>query len=165
MAFTWKFDYYNENMKKKSNKAVGKSLDTEYVKDRICKVFKFMSFIVCFIGFSVFSYQIFDNFAKGTTLISTSVIKSANGLLEFPIILLCNSSAYKEQTLNTSLDGYKSNTMSLKDVVIDAFLVTRDPDAGVLDNKLIPIMDEAKEVWTMTHGTCVIFDLKIKVIF
>ena len=165
MAFTWKFDYSNENIKKKRNKAGEKSLDTEYVKDRICKVFEFMSFIVCFIGFSVFSYQIFDNFAKGTTLISTSVIKSANGLLEFPIILLCNSSAYKEQTLNTTLDGYKRNTMSLKDAVIDAFLVTRDPDAGVLDNKLISIMEKAKEVLTMTHGTCIIFDLKIKVLF
>ena len=165
MTFTWKFDHSIESMKKKSNKAGEKSLETECVKDRICKVFKLLSFIVCFIGFSVFSYQIFDNFAKGTTLISTSVIKSADGLLEFPIILLCNSSAYKEQTLNTSLDGYKSNTMNLKDVVIDAFLVTRDRDEGVLDNKLIPIMDKAKEVLTMTHGTCVIFDLKIKVIF
>ena len=165
MTFTWKFDYSNESMKKKSYKSGEKSLETECVKDRICKVFKFMSFIVCFIGFSVFSYQIFDNFAKGTTLISTSVIKSPNGLLEFPTLLLCNSSAYKEKTLNTTLDGYKSNTMSLKDVVIDAFMVNRDPNAGVLGATLIPIMDKAKEVLTMTHGTCVIFDLKIKVLF
>ena len=55
--------------------------------------------------------------------------------------------------------------MSLKDVVIDAFMVNRDPNAGVLGATLIPIMDKAKEVLTMTHGTCVIFDLKIKVLF
>ena len=157
MTFTWKFDHSKENKMKLDNKS-------EQVRDKVCKVFKFASFTFCLIGFLLTSLAVFHNFSNGTTVISTIVDKSPNDMLELPIILICNASAYKEQTLNTSIHGYRRNTMSIKDALIEAFLVRRDQDEGVLDNKLISIMERANEVFTMTHGICIMFDLQTKVI-
>ena len=157
MAFTWKFDRSNENSKKKD--AV-----CDKTRARICKVFKLVSFTFCSIGFLLTSLAVFYNFANGTTVISTIVAPSPNNLLEFPPILICNSSAYKEQILNTSLDVFKSNTMSLKDALIDAYLVRRNPGEGALTDVMLPsIKENAKEILTLTHGTCMLIDLKIKV--
>ena len=153
MSFKWKFDNSKDSMKKKDKKS-------EQVRDKVCRIFCIVSFTVCLIAFVLTSLAVFYNFIYGTTVISTS--KPPNKLLELPIILLCNSSAYKEKDLNMSIDAFKKNTMNIDDALIEAFLVNMDK--SILDNKLVSVMNEAKEVFTMTHGTCIMFDLKIKVI-
>ena len=140
-------------------------MKSEYVKDRICEIFKVSSVVLCLVGFALTSSMVFYNFINCTTVISTTVVPSPSGSLEMPILLICNSSAYKEQILDTKLDAFKKNTMSLEDALIDASLVIQNPGASILENRIVSVTKDAKEISTLTHGRCMIFDLKRKVCY
>ena len=67
------------------------------------------------------------------------------------------------KAFNTKLDAFKKNTMSLEDALIDASLVIQNPGASILENRIVSVTKDAKEISTLTHGRCMIFDLKRKV--
>ena len=138
-------------------------MKSQYMKDRFCEIFRLTSIILCLVGFALTSSMVFYNFINCTTVISTTVVPSPSGSLEMPILLICNSSAFKEQILDTSLDGFKKNTMSLEEALIDAFLVIRNPGKSILENTIVSLTKDAREILTLTHGRCMIFDLKRKV--
>ena len=156
MFYKIKFRDEMKNFGKKDTKS-------DQARDIISKGYNFLCVTLCLVGFSLTSFWVFVNFINCTTLVSTTVVPSPDESLELPILFICNSSAYKEQILDTSLNGFKNNTMRLEDVLIDAFEVFRDPGGGILDNNIASVNHKAKEILTLTHGTCIIFDLKVKV--
>ena len=136
--------------------------NNDTMQDKACKLMKFSACIICFLCFIANSYMIFLDFANNTTIISTTVIPSPGDVLESPTLLLCNTSAFKQPDLYTSLDGYKNNTMGLNDFLIDVLFVK-----GTLTNffnvKPVSIKESVKEIETMFHGTCFLIDKKLQV--
>ena len=126
------------------------------------KVLKWVTYALCLLGFFVNSFAIFQTFASNTTIKSTRVVTAPGGLLEAPILLICNSTPYKEPILYTSLDAFKNNTMKRDDFIVDA-LVVENGAQGVLSYKPSSIKENVKEIATMFHGTCITIDSKIQV--
>ena len=130
--------------------------------DKTWKILKFISYAICLFFFFTMTFAVFQTFAKGTMIKSTSVLPAPGGYLRSPTVLVCNSSAYKEPVIYTSRDGFKNNTMSMDDFLIDA-LVVKNASAGVLSFKPSSIKESVKEIATMFHGTCIIVKNEIKV--
>ena len=128
-----------------------------------CKVLKLVTYVTCLLGFSLNSLAIFQTFASNTTIKSTRVVPAPDGVLEAPILLICNSTPYKEPKLYTSLDAFKNNTMKKDDFIVDA-LVVQNGSQGVLSYKPRSIKENVKEIATMFHGTCITIDSKIQVV-
>ena len=128
-----------------------------------CKVLKLVTYVICLLGFFVNSSAIFQTFASKTTIKSTRVVPAPDGVLEAPILLICNSTPYKEPKLYTSLDAFKNNTMKKDDFIVDA-LVVQNGSQGVLSYKPRSIKENVKEIATMFHGTCITIDSKIQVV-
>ena len=129
----------------------------------ICKVIRYTGYIVCLSLFGLSSFAIFRAYTSKTTIKSTKVEPSPYHLLDSPTILVCNSSAYKEQTLPTTMASYRNNTMSKKDVLLEAYHVT-DTTKGLLHYKPRPISDDFKEIATIFHGNCIIYEKQLQVI-
>ena len=128
-----------------------------------CKVLKLVTYVICLLGFFVNSFAIFQTFASDTTIKSTRVVPAPDRVLEAPILLICNSTPYKEPKLYTSLDAFKNNTMKRDDFIVDA-LVVQNGAQGVLSYKPRSIKENVKEIATMFHGTCITIDSKIQVV-
>ena len=129
----------------------------------ICQVIKVTSYIVCLSLFTLTSFSIFQSYLDHTTIKSTKVVKSPNDVLELPTLLLCNSSAYKEQALPTSMISYRNNTMKMKDVLVQAYHIA-NTTTGLFNYRPSPIMDDVNEIATIFHGACVIFNQRLQVI-
>ena len=129
----------------------------------ICKVIRYTGYIVCLSLFGLSSFAIFRAWANKTTIKSTKVEPSPYNLLDSPTILVCNSSAYKEQILPTTMDSYRNNTMNKKDALLEAYHVT-DTSKGLLHYKPRPISDDFKEIATIFHGNCIIYEKQLQVI-
>ena len=59
--------------------------------------------------------------------------------------------------------SYRNNTMNKKDVLLEAYHVT-DTTKGLLDYKPSTIKDDFKEIATIFHGNCIIYEKQLKVI-
>ena len=79
---------------------------------RICK---FAIYVGCILGFWFNTVAIFHDWWADTTMVSTKVVKAPDNSLETPILLICNTSAYKNPVLEINTDSYKNNTMSFRD--------------------------------------------------
>ena len=130
---------------------------------KVCLVFKIIIYTVCLIFFVANSYAIFKNFASNTTIKSQRVLPPADGYLESPTLLICNSTPYKEPILFTDQENFKNNTMSKDEFFVDAFVV-KNGSQGLLNWKLMSIKESVKEISTFFHGTCIMIDEKWQVI-
>lgn len=131
-------------------------------QEQIFMVLKCISYVVCIIAFFLNSAAIFRDYDKKKKVVSTKVVPSPNGGLESPMFVICNTTAFKERTMDTSLDGYKNNTMRLDDVLLDAFFVEAVREVSVFQH--VQIKNDVKEVATMMHGNCLVLDQKRQVI-
>ena len=129
----------------------------------MCKVIKFMSYLICLSFFFANSFAIFQNFASDIKIRSTKVVPSPGGVLDSPTVLLCNSSAYKKAIIPTTLEDYKNQTMTLDDFLVDAFMIKHEKE-GFLSYQPISIKHNFKEIATMFRGTCIMLDKRFKVI-
>ena len=130
---------------------------------KICIVIKLIIYTICIIFFFANSYAIFKNFASNTTIKSQRVVPPANGYLESPALLICNSTPYKEPILFTDQENFKNNTMSKDKFFVDAFVV-KNGSQGLLNWKLMSIKESVKEISTFFYGTCIMVDGKWQVI-
>ena len=124
---------------------------------KICKVMSCLACVVCFV---LNSFAIFQDFIKGTTIISTRVV--SHQWLSSPLLVLCNSTPFKESILNTNLEDYKNNTLRFDDVLEDVLFV-KDASQNALGSKPVSIKGRVREVQTMIHGNCFIIDSKMQV--
>ena len=130
---------------------------------KICIVIKLIIYTICIIFFFANSYAIFKNFASNTTIKSQRVVPPADGYLESPALLICNSTPYKEPILFTDRENFKNNTMSKDDFFADAFVV-KNGSQGLLNWKITSVKESVKEISTYFHGTCIMIDGKWQVI-
>jgi hypothetical protein len=82
--------------------------------------------------------------------------------LEFPSILICNEHAFKKPAVVTDYEGYKNNTLSLDDFLVD-MKFGKNLGGAVLDAKLRSIKGHVQEVLTAFHGTCFLSQEKLQV--
>ena len=73
---------------------------------RVCFVTcKFAIYIGCILGFWFNTYMIFQDWCADQTMVSTKVVKAPDNSLDSPILLICNTSAYKKPILEIRLNG------------------------------------------------------------
>ena len=130
-----------------------KGLRGKNAQDQLYLMLRLLVYITCIVFFVINSYAIFRDFMSNPTIISTKVVKSPNKLLEFPSFLICNESSFKNPTLLTDYEGYKNNTMSLDDFLVE-MKFGRDLGRAVLEGKLKSIKGTVQEVLTAFHGAC-----------
>ena len=130
----------------------------------IWKIVQFLIYSVCLVLFFASSWATFLNFSSNVKIRSTKVVTSPGDVLESPTLVVCNSSAFKQPKLPTTLAGYKNNTMSLSEFLVDAYIVT-DTRAGILSFQPSLITDTVKEVTTMFHGTCIMIEKRFQVTY
>jgi hypothetical protein len=128
----------------------------------LLKVAKFMSYVICLILFFGNSLAIFQNFASDIKIRSTSVVPSPGDFLDSPIILVCNSSAYKDSIIPTNIVEYKNKTMTLDDYLVGAYIIDNAAE-GILKYRPVSIMDDVKEIATMFQGNCIVIEKRFQV--
>ena len=125
-------------------------------------ILRFIIVIGCAVLFALNSYAIFRDFLSNPTIISTKVLKSTDGTLAFPWILICNESSFKQPIMATDFDGYRRNTMALNDFLIDILLLY-DAGESIIKAKPTSIKHSIEEIFTAFHGTCFLVKENIKV--
>ena len=88
-----------------SNETMDQNNSSEKIvstRDNICKVIRFIGYVTCLSLALVNSWAIFRSYASNIKIKSTKVVPSPGNFLDSPLILLGNSSAYKDQILPTS---------------------------------------------------------------
>ena len=98
------------------------------------------------------------------TIVSTKVLKSPDGKLPFPLIMICNESAFKQPIMATDFDGYRNNTLALNEFLID-ILSLKDAGHAIIKAKPISIKHTVEALFTAFHGTCYLFNVETKVSF
>ena len=149
-----------------SNETMDQNNSSEKIvstRDNICKVIRFIGYVTCLSLALVNSWAIFRSYASNIKIKSTKVVPSPGNFLDSPLILLCNSSAYKDQILPTTKESYIENTMKLSEVLVDA-LVVRDVRKGPLSFRPKSIKEKVKEVETRFQRTCITIKGGIQVI-
>ena len=130
----------------------------------ICKVVKSVIYSVCLVLFFASSWATFLNFSSNVKIKSTKVVESPGDVLDSPTIVVCNSSAYKQPKVPTTLAEYKNNTMSLSEFLVDAYFV-KNAAEGVLSFRPSVITETVKEITTMFHGTCIMIEKRFQVTY
>ena len=138
------------------------NITNKTMEGNACKIFKAMSYVICLACFFANSVAIFRAFCSNTTIISTQVIPSPDGVLESPTFLICNDSPYKKPILYFDADGFKNNTMALEDTLVDVLFVKAE-EGGFLSYKPVSIKESVKEIATMFYGTCFMIDKQLQV--
>ena len=133
-------------------------------KNAISSIIKFIIIISCVILFVFNSYAIFIEFDSDPIIISTKVEKSYDRSLQYPLILICNESAFKEPVMSTDFDGYRNNTMALDDFLID-IIYLENAGHAISDVEPESIKHKIEEVFTAFHGTCFLVRENNKVSF
>ena len=132
-------------------------------KENICKAIRCTAYVICLSLALLNSWAIFQSYTSDTKVRSTKVVPSAGNVLDSPTILICNSSAYKNEILPTTKGSYKENTMNLSDILVDALLVKDARKGSVLGYRPKSIKEKLQEVETMFQGTCIILEETIQV--
>ena len=155
--------YQRSNLKPKLFSPEKKQFRSKNVQENFYLTLRLTVYIACIIFFVMNSYAIFRDFLSNPTIISTTVIKSPNRLLEFPSILICSEQAFKTPVMVTDYEGYKNNTISLDDFLL---YINFDSNlaANVLDVTHTSIKENVTEVLTAFHGTCFLSQEKLQVI-
>ena len=128
----------------------------------IFRIAKILSYILCLSLFTAGSMAVFKNFSSGAKIRSAKVIPPDAGVLDSPVILVCSSSAYKEPIMPFTFESFKNNTLSLRDMIVDAFLITNARN-GPLAYNPNRITDHVKEISTMFYGNCILIEKTFKV--
>ena len=132
-------------------------------KNEISYIIQFIIIVSCVILFVFNSYAIFVEFDRDPTIISTKVEKSPDRSLQYPLILICNESAFKEPVMSTDFDGYRNNTIALDDFLID-IVTLKDAGHAISNVTAKSIKQNIEEVFTAFHGTCFLVREENKVI-
>ena len=127
-------------------------------------ILRIIIIIGCVISFILNSYAIFRDFMSNPIIVSTKVLKSPDGSLLFPLIMICNESAFKQPIMATDFHGYQTNTLALNDFLID-ILSLKDAGHAIIKAKPISIKHTIEELFTAFHGTCFMFKVETKVSF
>ena len=106
--------------------------------------------------------EVFRNFSSGIKIRSAKVIPPDAGVLESPVLLVCNSSAYKEPIMPFTFESFKNNTISQNDMLMDAFLITNARN-GPLAYNPSRITHDVREISTMFYGNCILIKKAFKV--
>ena len=125
------------------------------------KVTKALIVIVCLLGFTMNSYFIFDNYAKGKTIISTDLQPAENNMLSSPSILICGKMSFEKTELNMNSSDYIENSLKLDEFLGFAMLL----DGKTLDAELKNVTDQFRPFYTIYYGTCHLLDLNVMVNF
>ena len=125
-------------------------------------ILRFIIVIGCVILFALNSYAIFRDFLSDPIIISSKILKSKDGTTEFPMILICNESAFKQPIMATDFDGYRRNTMALDDFLIDILLL-KDAGNSIIKAKPRSLKHSIEEIFTAFHGMCFVVKENIKV--
>ena len=134
------------------------------IKKMCYRICKFAIYVGCILGFWFNTVAIFHDWWEDTTMVSTKVVKAPDNSLETPIVLICNTSAYKNPVLEINTDSYKNNTMSFRDALIDVLIANNSLEGDVSELQPISIKEySTKDIITVIHGTCLIIDPKTKV--
>ena len=89
---------------------------------------KVVATIICLILFFANSFFIFKQVISGKTIILSDFNSEEERIL-FPLIVICNYSAYKNSKFETlSLDEYRRNTLDIEDVLEEVYLGFSDSD-------------------------------------
>ena len=128
----------------------------------IYRIATIISYIVCLSLFTAGSWAVFKNFSSGAKIRSAKVIPPDAGVLDSPILLVCNSSAYKEPVVPFTFESFKNNTISKNEILIDAFMIN-DARNGILAYNPSRITEHVKELSTMFFGNCIIIEKAFKV--
>ena len=132
-------------------------------KSRLLDIIRVIIIIVCAMLFVWNSYAIFRDFLNDKTIISTKVIKSPDRTLLFPLILICNESAFKQPIMTTDFAEYGNNTIALNDFLID-IVSLKNAGHAIIQAKPVSIKQSVEEIFTAFHGTCFLVKENIKVI-
>ena len=155
-----------KSMRHRTNKGFGdQQADKEnniFTMTIIFKVIKFSSYFICLSLFVISSLGIVRNYVSSIKIKSASVVPSPNGILGSPTVVLCNSTAFKEQILPSSWISYQNNTMRMKDALLKAYHV-KNTTHGLFDYDPTPILHEAREMATLFHGTCIVSEKRLQV--
>ena len=89
----------------------------------IFRIATVLSYVVCLSLSTAGCLAVFKNFSSGAKIRSAKVIPPDAGVLDSPIILVCNSSAYKEPIVPFTFESFKNNTISQNELLIDAFMI------------------------------------------
>ena len=131
-------------------------------KSRRFDILRFVIIIGCVISFILNSYAIFKDFLSNPTIVSTKVLKSPDGSLPFPLILICNESSFKQGITATDFDGYRNNTVAVNDFLIN-IVSLKDSGYAITKAKPISVKHTVEEIFTAFHGTCLLFNVETKV--
>ena len=129
----------------------------------IFRIARFVSYVLCLSLFTAGSLAVFRNFSSGIKIRSAKVIPPDAGVLESPVLLVCNSSAYKEPIMPFSFESFKNNTISQNDMLMDAFLITNARN-GPLAYNPSRITHDVREISTMFYGNCILIQKAFKVV-
>ena len=132
------------------------------INDKIYSFLKFLIYVFCCVSFILNSYAIFKEYWSNPTIVSTKVEKSSDRLLDIPSILICNESAFKQSNVTPDFLGYKNNTISLEEFLVDV-KISFDTQTGVLNITHQSISKNIKTIFTAFHGTCFLIDEKLQV--
>ena len=149
------------------NKVQEKNNNSEKIskrRDNICRVIRCVGYAICLSLAMVNSWAIFQSYIGNIKVRSTKVVPSPGNVLDSPTILVCNSTAYKNQILPTTTANYKENTMNMSDFLAEAMLVKDAERKGVLSLRPKSIKEKVREVETMFQGTCIILEETIQVV-
>ena len=141
-----------------------KKISPKESNELMCKYFKTLSLCICLVAFVVTNWKVFENFREDRNVISTRIEFSRGNELQLPTLLICNASAFKEPVLYTDPDQYRDNTLSLDEVMVDAF-VLKNLSNGILKQHPISIKNHFKPIVTLFRGMCYIIDNKMRVTF
>jgi hypothetical protein len=139
-----------------------RDFQSKKVEDHVHFMLVLAVYITCIIFFVANSFAIFQGFLSNPTIISTKVVKSPSRLLEFPSILICNEKPFKTSGMITDYLGYKSNTLSLEEFLVD-MKFGKNIGQAVLNVTLKSIKGTLQEVLTAFHGTCFLSQEKLQV--
>ena len=137
----------------------------ESCKNRKCDQFvRIVATIICLILFFANSFVIFKQCISGKTIVFSDFNVKEDEIY-FPLIVICNYSAYKNPNLaELSLDEYRRNTLDINEILDSVYL-------GFLNNYTDIINEtfhsENIKVWpilTYYRGSCYGYKYKKKVI-
>ena len=153
--------------KQTERKVQDKNDDREKINKRrenICRAIRCVGYGICLSLAIVNSWAIFQSYICNIKVRSTKVVPSPGNVLDSPTILVCNSTAYKNQILPTTTANYKENTMNMSDFLVEAMVVKDAGRKGVLSLRPKSIKEKVREVATMFQGTCIMLEETIQVV-
>ena len=118
------------------------------------KFIKIVATLICLILFFANSFLIFKQCISGKTIILSDFNMEKERIL-FPLIVICNYSAYKNSEIDTlSLDEYRSNTLNIDDILDEVYLGFSDNITSLNISTLRSEHLSISPIFTYFRGRC-----------